>query len=78
MIQQFPDNLPWSVNYPRRCCPQIKDSNKMLGSMLSDKDAEYIVQACNEYPLLLRKIKVLEQENKKLKEELESVTEGNR
>jgi hypothetical protein len=57
--------LPWRIEYPKMCFPTIMSCNGMVGSVLTEKDAEYIAKACNEYPVLLEKIRELENKDKK-------------
>lgn len=57
----------WMVIEYKRMYPAIHKDGKYDGCILNEQDARYVVQACNEYPELLKRVAELEEENRKLK-----------
>lgn len=53
--------LPVTVQYNKHCFPTLMNEDGMIGSILKERHAEHVAKACNEYPVLLEKIKTLEE-----------------
>lgn len=56
------------ITQSRYTFPTLTSDKGMVGTVRKMEDAEYIINAVNQYPELLQKIKRLEEENRRLKE----------